>query len=97
MLAELQSIAYLYRTVTRARRNVAERREESMKQPRSSRQLIRMWHRREKATIDHLVRSIDPLKSPPATTHSAFTASGLAVEDQVRKAWRPPTAGLAMF
>jgi hypothetical protein len=67
-----------------------------MKQPRSSRHLIRMWHRREKATIDHLVKSIDPVKSP-GTTHSAFTASGLAVEDQVRKAWRPAAAGLAMF
>jgi hypothetical protein len=72
-------------------------REESMKQARSSRQLIKMWHRREKSTIDHLVRSIDPVKSPSGTIHSAFTASGLAVEDQVRKAWRPATAGLAVF
>lgn len=69
-----------------------------MKQQRSSRHLIRMWHRHEKATIDHLVRSIGPEpKSPDATLHSAFTATGLAVEDQVRKAWRPPSAGLAMF
>jgi hypothetical protein len=73
------------------------RREESMKQLRSSRHLIRTWHRREKAMIDHLVRSIDPVKSPAGTIHPAFTASGLAVEDQVRKAWRPATAGLAMF
>lgn len=68
-----------------------------MKQLRSSRQLIRMWHRREKATIDHLVRNVDPVKNPLGTTHSPFTASGLAVEDQVRKAWQPATAGLAMF
>ena len=64
----------------------------------TSRHLIKMWHRHEKATIDHLVRSIgaNP-KSAETTTHSAFTATGLAVEDQVRKAWRPPSAGLAMF
>ena len=68
-----------------------------MKQLRSSRHLIRTWHRREKATIDHLVRSINPVENPPTTVHSAFTASGLAIEDQVRKAWQPATAGLAMF
>ena len=69
-----------------------------MKQLRSSRHLIKMWHRREKATIDHLVRHIGGEAKPLASTmHSAFTASGLAVEDQVRKAWQPPSAGLAMF
>jgi hypothetical protein len=68
-----------------------------MKQLRSTRHLIKIWHRREKATIDHLVRAVAPSKDPSGTTHSAFTATGLAVEDQVRKAWRPATAGLAMF
>jgi hypothetical protein len=69
-----------------------------MKQLRSSRHLIRMWHRREKATIDHVARAvrIEP-KPVSGTLHSAFTASGLAVEDQVRKAWRPGPLGLAMF
>ena len=38
----------------------------------------------------------DP-KTPAGTTHSAFTSSGLAIEDQVRKAWRPNSAGLAVF
>jgi hypothetical protein len=56
-----------------------------------------MWHRREKATIDHLVRDIGETKSATGTTHSAFTSSGLAIEDQVRKAWRPCSAGLATF
>jgi hypothetical protein len=57
-----------------------------------------MWHRREKSTIDHLVRHIGADgKSLAATTHSPFTASGLAVEDQVRKAWQPISTGLAMF
>jgi hypothetical protein len=68
-----------------------------MKQLRSSRHLIRTWHRREKATIDYLVRSTAPADNPPATIHSAFTASGLVVEDQIRKASQPATAGLAMF
>jgi hypothetical protein len=68
-----------------------------MKRLRSSRQLIKMWHRREKVTIDHVVRTIGDPKSTAATTHSAFTSSGLAVEDQVRKAWRPCPVGLAIF
>jgi hypothetical protein len=68
-----------------------------MKQHRSSRHVIRLWHRREKATIDHLVRRIGEPQSAPGTIHSAFTPSGLAVEDQIRKAWQPPSAGLAMF
>jgi len=75
----------------------AIRREETMKPLRSSRQLIKMWHRREKVTIDHLVRSIGPAKNAVGTTHSAFTSSGLAVEDQIRKAWRPGPMGLAIF
>jgi hypothetical protein len=56
-----------------------------------------MWHRREKATIDHVARNVETVKTPSTMAHSAFTASGLAVEDQVRKAWRPAAAGLAMF
>jgi hypothetical protein len=56
-----------------------------------------MWHRREKATIDHLVRTIGNAKGATGTIHSAFTPSGLAVEDQVRKDWRPGPLGLAMF
>lgn len=68
-----------------------------MKQLRSSRHLIKMWHRREKSTIDHLVRTVNPGEPASGTTHSAFTASGLAVEDQVRKAWQPVSVGLAMF
>ncbi len=68
-----------------------------MKQHRASRHLIKVWHRREKATIDHLVRSIGEPKSAAAGTHSAFTSSGASVEEQVRKAWRPCSIGLAMF
>ncbi len=68
-----------------------------MKHLRSSRHLIRMWHRREKATIDHLVQAIGEPKHAAATTHSAFTSSGLVIEDQVRKASRRCAVGLPMF
>ena len=68
-----------------------------MKQQRASRRLIQMWHRREKATIDHLVHNTGDMPAEISTTHSAFTDSGLAVEDQVRKAWRPGPTGLAVF
>ena len=68
-----------------------------MKRALSSRQIIKMWHRREKVTIDHLVRTLGDAKSTAGTTHSAFTSSGLAVEDQVRKSWQPGPMGLAIF
>ena len=68
-----------------------------MKELRSSRRLIKIWQRREKATIDHLVHTAVEPKGATGTTHSAFTATGLAVEDQVRKAWRPSSVGLATF
>jgi hypothetical protein len=71
--------------------------EETMTALRSSRRLIKIWHRREKATLDHLVDTSVDRKTPAGTTHSAFTSSGLAIEDQVRKAWRPCSAGLAIF
>ena len=90
-------MAYLYRIVTRRDAMSRYRREESMKQLRSSRHLIKMWHRREKATIDYLVKSIDPANNPARLAHSAFTPSGLAIEDQVRKAWQPVSVGIAMF
>ena len=69
-----------------------------MKHLRSSRHLIKMWHRREKATIDHLVRKIDSAETAAAPSpRSAFTASGLAIETQVRKAWQQSPVGLAIF
>ena len=56
-----------------------------------------MWHRREKATIDHLVQTIRDKRNTGETSHSPFTSTGLSIEDQVRKAWRPNHLGLAMF
>ncbi len=68
-----------------------------MKHLRSPRRLIRMWHRREKATIDHLVHRLGEAKNAGRTVHSAFTPSGQAVEDQVRKAWCASGGGLPVF
>ena len=81
-----------------SRANVAIiRREETMKKLLSSRQLIKNWHRREKATVDHVVRTISDAKGTAGTAHSPFTSSGLAVEDQIRKACGPSNVGLPVF
>jgi hypothetical protein len=102
MVAEGAADGLSVRAVKRPRRIVAAvRREESMTRPRSSRQLIKtwikMWHRRANAAVDHAAGPMGDPKGAAGTTHSAFTPSGLAVEDQVRKAWRPSSAGLAIF
>ena len=68
-----------------------------MKDLRSSRRLIQKWHRREKATLDHLVTSVAIAEPANGRVHSALTASGLAVEDQVRKAWARANTGLPIF
>ena len=72
-----------------------------MKQVRSSRQVppqtIESWHCHDEATIDHLVRLLTEPNSRFGNAHSAFTAAGLPIEDQVRKTWRPDLMGLAMF
>jgi len=59
---------------------------------------FRKWHVGEEATIDHLVRSLAP-EAPQLDNrvHEAVTASGLYVEDQVRKIWNNPVVGLAIF
>ncbi|MGC2412614.1 MAG: hypothetical protein WA459_07960 [Stellaceae bacterium] len=68
-----------------------------MKQPLSSRRIVKTWHRRERATIDHLVRPTGDTASTTGTTHSPFTSTGLAVEDQVRKVSSPSSQGLPIF
>ena len=62
-----------------------------------SRRRIRKRHVREKATIDHLVRAGYSKADEPGTTHSPLTASGLSVEEQVRKQWHSGLGGLALF
>jgi hypothetical protein len=94
-------MSYEYPAVTNPRQIVAHiAREETMKDLRSSRRLanlVRKWHRGDKATLDHLVRGSGNIDGSAATLHSAYTASGLAVEDQVRKAWQPAYGGIATF
>jgi hypothetical protein len=68
-----------------------------MKQLLSTRRLIKAWHKREKATIDHLVGALGGGKTTSGTVHSPLTETGLAVEEQVRKAWRPCGVGLPIF
>lgn len=68
-----------------------------MKPPRSSRDLIKRWHRGEKSTIDQVARSVRDVPKVGGAAHSPFTASGQAVEDQVRKAWLPHGSGLPVF
>jgi hypothetical protein len=72
-------------------------REESMKDMLSTRRLIKNWHKREKATIDHLVGVMGKAKTVSGTVHSPLTDTGLVVEEQVRKAWRPAGVGLPIF
>jgi hypothetical protein len=72
-----------------------------MKQVPSSRQVspqvIESWHCHEEATIDHLVRLLTEPNGRFGIVHSAFTSTGLPIEEQIRKAWRPDSMGLAMF
>ena len=54
-------------------------------------------HRREKATIDHLV---DQTYAPPSADNDikgATTDEGLSIEEQVRKKWGPGNGGLPTF
>lgn len=64
-----------------------------MKDLRSTRRLIQNWHRREKATLDHLVSNIGQPAGTGGRIHSPVTASGLIVEEQIRKAWQPNSSG----
>jgi hypothetical protein len=56
-------------------------------------------HVREKATIDHLAQNLYKPK-PSDGKHAprnSTTATGLPVEDQVRKEWDPRKGGLPIF
>jgi len=65
---------------------------------RGHQQRMRKWHVCEKATIDHLVRTLAPeVPALEVSIHPAITASGLVVEDQVRKTWPHNLVGLAIF
>ena len=68
-----------------------------MKQLRSPRSLIKMWRRRKQAAAEHVAGTIGDRGGAAGTGHSAFTASGLAIEEQIRKARRQSPEGLAIF
>lgn len=60
---------------------------------RSIEKHLRRWHRRDKATNDHLVGELDRDRSPGGRVHSPTTGSGLPVEGQIRKEWDPARGG----
>jgi hypothetical protein len=58
----------------------------------------RRRHRREKATIDHLVDRVFDPKGRENNRQSATTESGASVEELVRKEWDPKqNSGLPTF
>jgi len=54
-------------------------------------------HRRDKATIDHLVDEVYEVRPADGHRQSPTTDSGLPVEEQVRKEWDPKKGGLPTF
>jgi hypothetical protein len=54
-------------------------------------------HKREKATIDHLVDRLYENKPAEGHIQNPTTNSGLPVEEQVRKEWDPKKGGLPTF
>jgi hypothetical protein len=50
-------------------------------------------HRREKATIDHLVDQVFDPDTPDKQPRPSTTESGTSVEEQVRKEWDPKKDG----
>ena len=69
-----------------------------MTKERSVRDRMRRRHIREKATIEHLVREVYDVKGlASGAVHAAITATGQAVEQQLRKVWAPQIGGLPIF
>jgi hypothetical protein len=58
---------------------------------------IQKRHKREKATIDHLVDRVHERKPAEGHIQNPTTSSGLPVEEQVRKEWDPKKGGLPTF
>ena len=56
-------------------------------------------HVREKAVVQHVAKRLyEPTTSiDEQTVHSSTTATGLPVEEQVRKQWNPRAGGLPIF
>jgi hypothetical protein len=54
-------------------------------------------HKREKATIQHLVDKVHEDKPAEGRLQNPTTDSGLPVEEQLRKEWDPKKGGLPTF
>jgi hypothetical protein len=54
-------------------------------------------HKREKATIDHLVDKVYENRPAEGHVQNPTTDSGLPVEEQVHKEWDPKKSGLPTF
>ena len=54
-------------------------------------------HKREKATIDHLVDKVYEIRPAERHVQNPTTDSGLPVEEQVHKEWDPKKSGLPTF
>ena len=54
-------------------------------------------HKREKATIEHLVDKVYEHKPAEGRVQNPTTDSGLPVAEQVRKEWDPKKGGLPTF
>jgi hypothetical protein len=84
-----------WRRVTTAHR----REETAMPERKAVRERAQKRHLRDKAVIDHLVRDGVGVPSPwsRGVRHGARTASGVPVQEQVRKEWTPDKGGLPIF
>ena len=54
-------------------------------------------HKREEATIDHLVGKVYESEPAVGNVQSPTTDNGLPIEEQVRKEWDPKKGGLPTF
>jgi hypothetical protein len=54
-------------------------------------------HKREKATIEHLVDKVYEDKLAEGRLQNSTTDGGLPVEEQLRKEWDPKKGGLPTF
>lgn len=96
MVADRRSDAYGAPT-GKNRRRCGELREETMKDLRSIRRLIKLRQQRGKALAARPASTAGEPGRAPTPPLSAHTHSGLAIEDQVRKAWAPLGGGLPTF
>ena len=64
---------------------------------RSSEEIARRRHRREKSTIDHLADKVYAPKPAAKDLKEPTTERGLPIEEQVRKKWDPKKGGLPVF